>query len=151
MSRDAALTLGQAVAGMTAYRKGVRLGIYAPPEDRRDERPPKPAGATTVREVALLGRRVPVAATKDGPRAIAKGELVRPERVEKYLASKFGEHLDTVRQHLERLAHSVPADKLNEQAFHLYEKFRPDVPDDEKGWGAKGILDLAKIDTLASR
>ncbi len=110
-----------------------------------------PAGAKTVGEVALLGRSVPVAATKDGPRAIAKGELVKPERVEKYLAGKFGEHLDTVRQHLERLAQSVPADKLNDQAFHLYEKFRPEVPEDEKGWGAKGILDLAKIDTLASR
>jgi hypothetical protein len=148
--RDAALTFGQAVAGMTAHSKGVRLGIYAPSADRRDEPPvPKPAGATSVRQLVLLGRHVPVAETRDGPRAIAKGEIVKPERVEKYLASKFGEHLEAARQRLERLAESVPVDKLNERAFPLYLVFRPDVPEDEKGWGAKGVLDLAKIDALA--
>lgn len=152
MSRDTALTLGQAVAGMTAYSKGVRLGIYAAPEDRRDEPPPpKPAGASAVHDVVLLGRRATVAVTKDGPRAIAKGELVKPEKIERYLASKFGEHVDSVREHMERLANSVPADVLNAEAFHLYEQFRPEVPSDEKGWGAKGILDLAKLDALATR
>jgi hypothetical protein len=150
MSRETALTLGQAVAGMTAHSKGVRLGIYAAPDDRRDEPPqPKPAGASAVHDVVLLGRRVAVAVTEDGPRAIAKGELVKPEKVERYLASKFGAHLDPVREHMKRLADSVAADVLNAEGFHLYEKFRPQVPSDEKGWGAKGILDLATIDALA--
>ena len=31
LPHDTALTCGQAVAGMTAYSKGVRLGIYAAP------------------------------------------------------------------------------------------------------------------------
>jgi hypothetical protein len=44
---DTALTCGQAVAGMTAHAKGVWLGFYASPEERRREpAPPKPAGAT---------------------------------------------------------------------------------------------------------
>jgi hypothetical protein len=52
---------------------------------------------------------------------------------------------------MQRLAASVPTEDLNEQAFRLYERFRPEVPSDERGWGAKGVLDLAKIDALAKR
>jgi hypothetical protein len=33
----AALTMGQALAGLTVYSKGVRFGIYAPPERRPHE------------------------------------------------------------------------------------------------------------------
>ncbi len=96
----------------------------------------------------LLGRRIPVAETEDGLRAIAKGEIVKPERFEKYLVSKFGEHLATVREDMHKLAQSVPPAQLKEQAFHLYERFRSEVPSGESGWGAKGVLDVAKIDAL---
>jgi hypothetical protein len=41
--------------------------------------------------------------------------------------------------------------RLKEQAFHLYERFRPEVPADERRWGAKSVLDLAKIEALAKR
>src|SRR5512137_952447 len=58
MPREAALTVGQALAGLTAYSKGVRLGIYAPP--------PIPSGVKTVRDVHLLGRLVHVAETPAG-------------------------------------------------------------------------------------
>jgi hypothetical protein len=40
---------------------------------------------------------------------------------------------------------------LNERAFHLYERSRPDVPSDERGSGDKGVLDLAKVDALVQR
>ncbi len=58
---EPALTVGQAVAGMTAHAKGVRLGIYAQPEERPHEpAPPKPEGATgAVRSLPLLGHNVP--------------------------------------------------------------------------------------------
>lgn len=35
MSRETALTVGHALAGITAHAKGVRLGIYAPPSNAR--------------------------------------------------------------------------------------------------------------------
>jgi len=151
--KSTALTVGQAVAGMAAHAKGVRLGIYAHPEERPHEPPPqKPEGATgPVRSLPLLGRNVPVVPTKDGLRAVSKGEIVKPESVERYLASKFGDQLEAARTAMQRLAASLPADALNEQAFHLYERFRPEVPADERGWGAKGVLDLAKIEALAKR
>jgi hypothetical protein len=152
-SWETALTVGQAVAGMTAHAKGVRLGIYGPSEDRPHEPPPpKPEGATgAVRSLPLLGRNVPVVPTKDGLRAVSKGEIAKPASVARYLAGKFGDDLEPARAAMQRLAVSLSADELNEQAFHLYERFRPEVPADEKGWGAKGVLDLDKIEALVKR
>ncbi len=152
MPRETALTVGRALAGITAHAKGVRLGIYAPPGERPPEAPPpSPKDVKKVHAVELLGRRIHVADTPDGQRAISKGELVQPEKIERYLASRFGKHLEPVREHMKRLADLVPADVLNAEAFHLYEQFRPEVPSDEKGWGAKGILDLTTIDALVKR
>jgi len=150
---ETALTVGQAVAGMIAHAKGVRLGIYAPSEERPHEpAPPKPEGATgAVRSLPLLGRNVPVVPTKDGLRAVSKGEIAKPESVARYLAGRFGDQFEPARAAMQRLAASLSVDELNERAFHLYERFRPEVPVDEKGWGAKGVLDLAKIEALAKR
>lgn len=153
LPRDTALTCGQAVAGMTAYAKGVRLGIYAAPETRPVEPPPSlpPGVKGPVTDVHLLGRRVHVAETDSGRFALSKGALVKPESVERYLRGKFGEHLAEVRAAMIRLAKSLPPDELAERAFDLYVQFRPEVPSDERGWGAKGVLDRAKIDALAGR
>ena len=152
LPRDTALTAGQALAGLTAHSKGVRLGIYAPSELRPHEPPPPlPKGATKIHDVVLLGRRIHLAETAHGQRAVSKGELVIPESVERYLKGKFGEALDQMRAEMERLASHFPADRLNQDGFHLYEQFRPEVPSDERGWGAKGVLDLARIRALAPR
>jgi hypothetical protein len=148
-----ALTAGHAVAGMTAHAKGVRLGIYAQPADSGTKPAlAKPEGATgDVREFLLLGRIVHIADTKDGPRAINKGEIVKPAAVEKYLRGKLGDQLETARSAMEALAATLPPKELNAKAFHLYEQFRPEVPPDEKGWGAKGVLDMERISKLASK
>ena len=50
-----------------------------------------------------------------------------------------------------QLAEVLPPRELAERAFHLYEEFRPEVPPDERGWGAKGVLDLNWIASLARR
>jgi len=153
LPHDAALTAGQAVAGMTAHSKGVRLGIIAEISDGKPKPAlPKPEGATgEVKDFLLLGRTVHIADSKDGPRAINKGELGKPAAVEKYLCSKFGEHLDSARTAMEALAATLPPKELNARGFHLYEQFRPEVPSDEKGWGAKGVLELERISKLAGK
>ncbi len=61
---------------------------------------------------------------------------------------KFGDALGAVRSAMEQLASHFTPEQLNEQGFHLYEQFRPEVPPDERGWGAKGVLDVAKIRSL---
>jgi len=149
---DEALTLGKAVAGLTAQSKGQRLGIFTPsPAEVRRKRAEK-AKAAGVFPVALLGRGVPVLHTDEGLRAVGKDQKpVMPESVEKYLASKFGDALPAVRAAMVNLAKSRAPEALAEEAFRLYEQFRPGVPAGESGWGAKGTLSLEKIQALAEK
>src|SRR4051794_29704641 len=146
--RDEALTLGRALAGLTAHAKGVRLGIFEPsaPDEVRERRGRLGEGERL--EVHLMGRTIPVVRTPDGLRALDKDQPAKPESVERYLGSKFGEALPEVRAAMERLAGSLPPAELARRAFRLYEDFRPAVPAGEAGWGKMGVLDLAK---LASR
>ncbi len=86
-NHDEALTLGKAVAGLTAQSKGQRLGIYTPAEKELDakgdkKRKERQAGETLMVEV--VGRRVPAVQTEHGLRATAKGEEIKPESVERY-------------------------------------------------------------------
>jgi hypothetical protein len=148
--REEALTLGKSVAGLTAQSKGQRLGIFTPsPEAVRRQRAEK-ARAAGVYHVALLGRAVPVLHTDEGLRAVGKDQKpVAPASVRTYLESKFGDALPAVQHAMESLAKSREPETLAEEAFHLYEQFRPSVPAGESGWGAKGTLSLKKIDRLA--
>jgi hypothetical protein len=66
------------------------------------------------------------------------------------LDSKFGESLPTVRQAMEQLARSHRPRDLAEEAYGLYEQFRPEVASGKGGWGQKGKLDLALIRRLAT-
>src|SRR5580765_328802 len=86
--RATALSLGQAVAGLSAYAKGVSLGIIEPkPDVVRDRSAELPEGEALY--VGLLGRAVPVVRTPDGLRAVSKGKPGNPARIETYLAAKF--------------------------------------------------------------
>jgi hypothetical protein len=81
-------------------------------------------------------------------RAADKGEAMAPAAVRRYLESKFGDHLQDVRQAMVELARSFPPKELTDRAFALYEAFRPAVPKGEKGWGVAGELDLALLSRL---
>ena len=47
------------------------------------------------------------------------------------------------------LAKAFQPEQLRTNAFNLYEKFRPAIPEGVKGWGAKGNLDIDRIRSLA--
>jgi hypothetical protein len=143
---DEALTLGRAVAGMNAATKAQNLGLYSDEPVRPHRK--KPATRAPDR-IELLGRSVPVIETKDGLRAAKDGKPDSPDAVRKYLAARFGEHLAAVRTAMEELAAAFPKGELALRAFGLYEDFRPSVPAGERGWGAKGVLDLGRIEALA--
>ncbi len=143
-----ALTLGRAVAGLTAHSKGERLGLFEPtPEAVKQKRRELQAKAGAV-TIALLGRAVPAVHTKDGLRALDKDKPANPASVEKYLAGKFGQGLEEATEAMRRLARSREPARLAIEAFRLYEQFRPSVPEGETGWGAKGVLDLDTITAL---
>src|SRR4051794_37541149 len=87
--RATALTLEQAVAGLSAYAKGVSLGILeSRPELVRQQSDCLAEGEQL--RVDLLGRAVPVLRTPDGVRAVNKGKPGNPAQIAKYLAGKFG-------------------------------------------------------------
>jgi len=50
---------------------------------------------------------------------------------------------------MQALAARYAPEELNRVGFRLYEHFRPEVPTDVRGWGAKGELDLERIRTAA--
>jgi hypothetical protein len=148
--RDAALTLGISVAGLNAQSKGRKLGIFEESkEDKKEEREPKKRTAGEQYSVTVLGRPVPVVETDEGVRATIKGEAIKPDSVQRYLENKFGDKLTDVQDAMEELAKAFGPKKLADQAYDLYEKFRPDIPEGKKGWGAAGDLDLDYIRSLA--
>lgn len=96
--------------------------------------------------VHLLGRDVPVV-ERQGSRYALDGDKPAPPRpAHAYVEKAFGAHLPAVRRAMQRLAASLPPDELNRTGFRLYEHFRPEVPAGVKGWGAKGVLDLDRIE-----
>jgi hypothetical protein len=146
-ARDEALSLGKAVAGLTAQAKGRRLGIYKPaPQEIKKARARK-RGEEFFVEIA--GRQVPAVNTEDGVRAVIKDKPIAAEGVERYLESKFAESLVPAREAMRDLAKSFRPEELAQNAFQLYEKFRPAIPDGVTGWGAKGRLDIDRIRSLA--
>jgi hypothetical protein len=146
-SEAEALTLGKALAGLNAQSKGRRLGIYAPRPRAETAAGEKEVTAPS-ETVGLMGRQIPVVRTRQGLRAADKGEAMEPASVRRYLESKFGDHLPDVQQAMSDLAQSYPPAELASHAFGLYEKFRPQIPQGERGWGAAGDLDLALLRKL---
>lgn len=51
---------------------------------------------------------------------------------------------------MEKLARAFPPSELAEEAYALYERFRPKVEPGRRGWGQKGSLNLNLIGNLAT-
>jgi hypothetical protein len=144
---DEALTLGKALAGLNAQSKGQRLGIFKPvPQEVKKARARKRGEEFLVE---ICGRQVPAISTPDGVRAEIKNQPIEAKSVERYLVSKFGKSLGSVRAAMRDLAKTFRPEQLRTNAFSLYEKFRPAIPEGVRGWGAKGELDIDRIRSLA--
>ena len=147
--KDEALTFGKAVAGLNAQSKGRRLGIYEEKSEEEKEKEAKKEKPVKTEIIEILGRGVPAVKTPQGLRAAIKGEEIDAESVGSYLKKKFGDDLDEARAAMEKLAKAYTPKQLEREAYGLYEKFRPKIPEGTKGWGAKGELDLDYIISLA--
>lgn len=146
---DTALTLGKAVAGLNAQSKGKKLGIYEEKSEDEKKEDKKKEKAAKPEFIELLGRGIPAVKTPKGLRAAIKGEPIHAESVQTYLEQKFKDDLDDTRKAMEKLAKAYTPKQLESKAYDLYEKFRPEIPEGVKGWGAKGELDLDYIRSLA--
>lgn len=139
---ETALSLASHVAGTAAQAKARRLGLAEESSHRDDAAPLAP------RETArLLGRQVPLTHDADGQvLADAGGGKPAPAApIEAYVIRAFGHHLPQVRAAMEELAARYDPQELNRIGFRLYEQFRPEVPKDVTGWGARGELDLEMV------
>jgi hypothetical protein len=144
---DEALSLGKAVAGLNAQSKGQRLGIFKPaPQEVKKARARKRGEEFLVE---ICGRQVPAISTADGVRAVNKNQPIDAKSVERYLESKFGESLGAARTAMRDLANAFRPEQLRTNAFNIYEKFRPAIPEGVRGWGAKGKFDIDRIRSLA--
>ena len=148
--RDEAATLGRAVAGLYAASKARTLGLTKPGSSKRAEKSSKRDAKRPV-EIVLAGRTFEAVETEQGLRALGGGKPISPESVRRYLEEKFGDRLDEVRAAMTVLARSRTPRRLADEAFALYEAFRPAVPRSVRGWGAKGTLDLTRIRSLADQ
>jgi hypothetical protein len=145
---DEALSLGKAVAGLNAQAKGRRLGIFKPHEEKPKKAREKEQGERFL--IEIMSRPVPAKNTFDGLRAVKGAQVIEPESVQTYLEDKFGENLAATRKAMKNLARAYKPKELAEEAYSLYERFRPSIPAGEQGWGAEGDLDLGLIEGLAS-
>ena len=152
---ETALTLGKALAGICAQFKGRTLGIYKAGghvETGHAGGAPKKKRATgeDIR-IELLGRPVLATKTEHGVRAIENDKPVDPAAVERYLTANFGAELEDARGAMAELANSFTPKELAHNAFELYSRFRPSIPEGMRGWGAKGELKLAMIRGMGNR
>jgi hypothetical protein len=141
---ETALSLASAVSGTAARAKARRLGIAEEKDQGKDraEAAPRPAEGT----VRLLGKAIRLTHDEDGVVLAEGGGKPAPAgSAQAYVAKAFGGHLAEVREAMEDLAARYDPEELNRVGFRLYEHFRPEVPPDVRGWGAKGVLDLGKI------
>ncbi len=145
---EEALTLGRAVAGLNAYSKGVRLGLFtpAPAEVREKRKALRPKETITV---DLLQRAVPAVHTKHGLAGAGEGEGDRSGVGGAVCVYQVRRGVRRRARRDAALAKSRTPAKLAGEAYSLYEKFRPAVPAGTRGWGAKGTLELEAIRKLA--
>ncbi|HVK13625.1 MAG TPA: hypothetical protein VM597_33065 [Gemmataceae bacterium] len=134
------------MAGLNAQSKGRRLGVFNPHEEKRASARDQERGERFF--IKVCGRDVPSAVIDGGVRAVTGRKPVDPDGVTAYLEGKFGDDLKSVRAAMKRLAASYSPAELSRQAYLLYERFRPAVPEGKRGWGAKGVLDLGLIERL---
>ena len=79
------------------------LGIIEPKPDLVRKQGNRLADAEKM-HADRLGWPVPVVRTPAGPRVASKGKLGNPAQIEKYLAAKFGDHLEAARAAMAGLA-----------------------------------------------
>ena len=143
--KDTALTLGRAVAGSAARVKARSIGREERKADR-DADTPKLRPDHVTAPVSLLGKNIRLLPNTDGELRAADGDQpADPEAIRRYLAKAFGSQLGEVREAMEELASRYEPAELNRIGFRLYERFRPEIPTGNAGWGARGELDIDKI------
>jgi hypothetical protein len=152
LSWPTCLSIGNAISSLCAVSKGRSIGLIAPTgdtklQDRGTKTRRKLAGG--VREVEVMGFQLSL--NED---AVIVGGKPKPLK-EENLKHKFGDEKQymTVKWAFKEglQTWSGHEDELSGKAFHMYEQFRPNVANGQKGWGHKGELSIAEITRVVRR
>jgi hypothetical protein len=97
--------------------------------------------------VRLLGTAVPLVRDAEGRLCAdaGHGQPAPAAPIKAYLGRAFGPRLAEAKAALASLAARHAPEELNRIGLRLYERFRPDMPADAGGWGAKGTLHLEAV------
>ena len=148
LSDNKALSVGRAVAGLTAQSKGRRLGLYKQSPASETERIRRLREDLDTRSLEFMHCSIPIVRQGNQIRALSKAKPIQPDSVRRYLDSRFGEHLATFEARLTALAKALPVEELLAQAMDVYTKFRPIVPAGVDGWGKKALFDTKTVAAL---
>jgi hypothetical protein len=125
---------------------------HAPHAPRRGAAEPE-----TVDQVAFVGMRPFVTRRQGGLRGVMHEsdglDIIAPRQYETSVVGKLGEAYPSVLRLLQKLAATLPADELNAQGYHLYERFAPMVrspsgQETRPQFGQRGAFDPAKVEAL---
>jgi hypothetical protein len=137
------LSAGAAISAICAVAKGRSIGKISEPGDESEKKSKKEKEGDGFETLEVMHFKLRLKVNDGlvyfGGKAQAAGEEV--------LKKKFGDEYDGVK---DVFVHGLGRWKgiegeLGEQAFGMYEEFRPTVPKGEKGWGRKGVLDLDAV------
>lgn len=145
------LSAGSAISTLAAISKGRAIGAIdkadeANSVDKQKEREKRRAKTEKAKTKEL---RVMTFNLKFNDQGLALLQGEGKNYPEELLVRKYGGE-EAYRATKEAFQSSLAAwtgrkDELNRSAFHMYEKFRPNVPPGQAGWGRKGELNLQHI------
>ena len=102
-----------------------------------------------VQTVEVFGMKVKGIKSGDEVFAIDKGtNALKSVPIQAYLSRAFSSRLPDAEHGLKQLAESFSAEEIGGEAYRLYERFRPNVPQGQQGWGKKGLLELDRLAEL---
>jgi len=144
LSWSTCLSAGSAISAICAISKGRSIGMISEPdEEQKEERKKKKESDVGFEELEVMHFKLKM---KDGIAFVGRKKQSGSEGA---LKGKFGDAYENVRgvfeEGLEKWREGKREKDLDEKAFRMYEKFRPEVPVGQRGWGRKGVLDLEKV------
>lgn len=137
------LAIGSSIATILAISKWRAIGTVAQPDEVTKSKKSTRKEDDDTSNIEVMGFSM----TLKGNAVVVKGK--KKTASEENLRAKFGqEAYERVKKTMEESlsAWQDNEDDLNGKAFHMYEKFRPDVAKGQKGWGRKGELYLPKVE-----
>ncbi|KAL0576922.1 hypothetical protein V5O48_005068 [Marasmius crinis-equi] len=138
--REEALSIASVYTEMNAISKGVTLGIF---EEGKEKGLDASRGGTQP-YVDFIGRRPLYQTQEEDWRALLKGTPAKPSAAYGYISRSFRQTTPYITGSLRLLANSFTSQEINDKAWSLYIRFRPEVNE----WGKRSQVKCLDILTL---